>query len=194
MKKNIENPTLEDDFIDFGEETNILNNNDFMDLGDEDDEDIKNCKDLMAEYNKSHKKVCAINFLDTYSKNKKNIKNLIDLEEEIDILLLNISNDKDLEKEIEKIIYVLERYSNFVYIFKEFKKLSDVVLSIVKLLSGIDFSSLKKRKTILKLIVAILDDIKDWKKHVFILEDAVDVYYINASILNSFISLKKIIY
>ena len=41
--------------------------------------------------------------------------------------------------------------------------------------------------------LGFLNDLRDWKDHVFIEQDAVDVFYINASALNSCIQLESYI-
>ena len=42
-------------------------------------------------------------------------------------------------------------------------------------------------------IKSIIMDLLDWKEHVFIKHDAGDVFYANASLLNSYIEVKKLL-
>ncbi len=44
-----------------------------------------------------------------------------------------------------------------------------------------------------KFMKAIIIDLYDWKENVFVAQDAVDVFYANASLLNSYIQIKNII-
>ena len=175
-----------DNFMDFD------NDDDFLDF-DEEDDDIEHSQELMDAYNDSHKKVSAKEFLEEYSDVGINTEELEDLEDELDKIVANILFEDNLEEELPDIIYMLEKYNRFLYIFGEFEELSKVIYGLVDLLNSIDFSTLSQISMISKFIVAIIQDLVDWKEHVFILEDAIDVYYINASILNSYVQLKDII-
>ena len=60
--------------------------------------------------------------------------------------------------------------------------------------NDITVRSYKRQATfIVKYIENLLKDIRQWKINVFEEKDAIDVYYINASILNSALSLKELI-
>ncbi|MCK5111298.1 MAG: response regulator [Arcobacteraceae bacterium] len=165
---------------------------DFIDF-DEDDDSIEHSKELMDAYNDSHKKVSAKEFLEECGDVGINTEELEDLEEELDRVVANILFDNNLEGELPDIIYILEKYNRFLYMFSEFEELSKVLYGLIELLQSIDFSSLARITMVSKFIVAIIQDLVDWKEHVFVIQDAVDVYYINASILNSFVQLKDII-
>ena len=176
-----------DDFMDFDD-----SDDDFMDF-DEEEDGIEHSKELMDAYNDSHKEVTAKDFLKEYSDVGIDTEDLEDLEDEMDRIVANILFENNLEDELPDIIYMLEKYNRFLYMFSEFEELSKVIYGLVELLNSIDFSILSKTSMVSKFIVAIIQDLVDWKEHVFILEDAVDVYYINASILNSYVQLKDIL-
>ncbi len=173
-----------DDFIDFDDDK-------FMDF--DDDNEINHSKELMNAYNDSHKQLSAQEFLSEYKDIGYETEDLEDLEEELDGLVANILFDDNLEGELPDIIYMLQKYNRFLYTFTEFEELSKVLTTLTELLESIDFTILTKSIMVSKFIVAIIQDLVDWKEHVFVLEDAVDVYYINASILNSYIQLKDIV-
>ena len=177
----------DDDFMDFDD-----NDDDFMDF-DEEEDDIEHSKELMDAYNDSHKKVTAKEFLEEYTEFGVNTEELEDLEDELDRIVANILFENNLEYELPDIIYMLEKYNRFLYMFSEFEELSKVIYGLIELLNSIDFNTLSKISMVSKFIIAIIQDLVDWKEHVFVLENAVDVYYINASILNSFVQLKDII-
>jgi response regulator RpfG family c-di-GMP phosphodiesterase len=188
--KYLENNNLddiEDDFMDFDDE-----NDDFMDFDDDNEESIEHNKELMDAYNGSHQKVSAKYFLEEYEDIGYDTEDLEDLEEEINSVVANILFEDNLENELSNVIYMLEKYNRFLYSFTEFEELSNVLYGLVELLNVADFSKLTKTVMISKFIVAIIQDLVDWKEHVFILKDAVDVYYINASILNSYVQLKDL--
>ena len=48
-------------------------------------------------------------------------------------------------------------------------------------------------KPIIEFLRAIFSDLSQWKEHVFITQDAVDVFYINASVINSYVQLKGLL-
>lgn len=52
---------------------------------------------------------------------------------------------------------------------------------------------LSKKDIIANFLKAILDDLIDWQHHVFIEQDTLDVFYINASVLSSCMQLELII-
>jgi|GEM_PF-1558791 len=177
----------DDDFMDFDEA------DDFLDFDDEDEDEIDHSKELMDAYNDSHKKVTAKEFLELYKLEGIDTEELNELEEDLDTLISNILFNENLEENLPDIINILEKYNRFLYMFSEFEELTKVIYALVELLNGIDYSTLKRTKMTSKFIVAIIEDLFDWKEHVFIIKDAVDVYYINASILNSYVQLKDII-
>lgn len=154
---------------------------------------IEHSQELMDEYNKTHKKVSSQEFLAEYADVSYDTDDLVELEEDLDNLVSNILFDSDLDGKIPDIVYILEKYNRFLYSFSEFEELCKVIYVLVELLNKTDFHTLKSKKMAAKLIIAIIEDLVDWKEHVFIKEDAVDVFYINASILNSFILLKNIV-
>ena len=177
-----------DEFLDFGDEED----DDFFDF-DDDEDDIEHNAELMDVYNKSHKNVTPAEFFQEYGEDGIDTEELQDLEDELDRVIANILFDDNLQEEFPNIISLLEKYTRFLYMFTEFEELSSVIYNLTELLKNIDFSTSTKTIIISKFIVAIIQDLIDWKEHVFILKDAVDIYYINASILNSYVQLKDII-
>ena len=185
----LNNTTDNDDFMDFEEDDDFLD----FDDEDEDENEIDHSKELMDAYNDSHKKVTAKEFLELYSDEGIDTDELNELEEDLDALISNILFNENLEENLPEIINILEKYNRFLYMFSEFEELTKVIYALVELLNDIDYSTLKRTKMTSKFIVAIIEDLFDWKEHVFIIKDAVDVFYINASILNSYVQLKDII-
>ena len=207
-KEEKQEETQEDDFLDFDEfdefdepdetenkqeqEDNLFEFDDFDDI-DEEDQKVVHSEDLMKAYNQSHKQVTAKEFLDENEEvGVIDTEQLNDLEEDLDATVASILFD-DITDKIPDIIYILEKYNRFLYTFSEFEELCKVIYAMIELLENTDFDQLKRKDMASKFVVAILEDLVDWKEHVFVLEDAVDVYYINASILNSFVLLKDIV-
>ena len=180
--------TEEEVFEDFDEFT------DFYDLDDEFEDDFSNSKEQMEQYNDSHSQITALEFLKDYD----DIDYILEDIEEIDESLREIIEYLDIdvvEKYQEDISIVLNKYAIFLNGLTEFDELSESLRLLNQSITGLDFSSIddKKAKYIIEFIRAILSDLLDWKEHVFIIKDAVDIYYINASALNSCIQLEQLI-
>ncbi|MEA3354058.1 MAG: response regulator [Campylobacterota bacterium] len=189
----------EDEFMDFDDDSEEFmdfddDSDEFMDFDSEEDKNgIEHSKELMDAFNDSHKKVSASEFLEEYSEDAFDTEDLLDLEEELDSLIAYLLFESKIEEKLDDIVYLLEKYNRFLYRFTEFEELSKVLYGLVELLKAADFSKVQRKEMVSKFIVAIIDDLVNWKEHVFVLQDAVDVYYINASILNSFVQLKDLL-
>lgn len=175
---------------DFQEEIGF---DEFDDFDSFDDEEIDHDKELMDIYNQSHKKVSADEFLSLYDESVYSGEDLEDLEDELDRLVANLLFNDAIDEEKVEIVNIFRKYSTFLVPFSEFEELSNVLQSLYQLVDNTDFSKIERKQMASKFIVAILQDLVEWKEHLFILKDAVDVYYINASILNSYIQLKDLL-
>ena len=171
----------------------------FFDFGDDEefaDGSIDESLGQMENFNETHKKVTAIEFLKEYSKIEINV-----FLAEIDTLNHDISDlvsmlyDENLDEQSEHIIEVLLAFGEFLNNFEEFRELGTTLSLIIRHVTHEDYSEFdtKSRHKVSEFIKAILSDLVNWKNHVFIDKDAQDVYYINASMLNNSIQLEKII-
>jgi DNA-binding response OmpR family regulator len=173
---------LEDDSIESTQSSSSLNSD-------------KQLKELMDKYNNSHTKISAATFLNNYDESLTDSDELVDLIEEMDLTLSDIMFKKSItEDELNKIINILERFNSFLCNFVDFNELIDVNQSLISLLLNLEnVGTSKNSKAISKFVVAILGDLADWIKHLFIQKDSVDICYINASILSSYIQLKDMV-
>ena len=141
-----------------------------------------------------HKKIPASEFLKDYPDLTYILEDIEDLEHDISHVVdtLDASNIIDNLEELENI---LSNYARFLNTFIDFYELATSLNLLTKVLGKTDFNSLddKALNFIANFIVAILKDLQDWKEHVFIAQDAIDVFYINASALNSCIQLESYI-
>ena len=177
-----------DEFEDFDEFT------DFYDMDEEFDDSFDIEEGAMEEQNNSHKKVTAIDFLKDFD----NIEYILEDVDEIDEILLELISDLDIDnikESIETINLVLGKYSSFLNGLSDFNELSSSLHLLNNSISNIDFDNIveKKAKYIIEFIRAILSDLSQWKEHVFILKDTVDVFYVNASVYNSCIQIEDLI-
>ncbi len=174
-----------------------IQDDDFFDFDDMDeDHAIDNQKVIMEEFNKSHKKLSSEDLLNEYDYLKDEL--YMDLED-IDCLIMNQFNLEedtlDLDFMLKDIKEFFRLMSSFLYQFSEFEELSKAISSIEELISEVDLESLNEddKELLGMYIKAIIMDLVDWKEHVFIKQDAGDVFYANASLLSSYIEVKKLL-
>jgi len=186
-----QNQENEDDFFDFDEEEEFLDfddNEEFLDFDDGNEQ-----KELMEQYNQTHGKVSAQEFLLGYDNYDSNLEELEDLSEEMELLVAGLLFDDDPSAHIDDIIRVIGKYHRFLFLFSEFDELERVLEALIGLIETIDPQKLKNNTLVSKFIVAIIKDLNDWKEHVFMIKDAIDINYINASVLNSYIQLQTLL-
>ncbi|RLA84191.1 MAG: hypothetical protein DRG78_02160 [Epsilonproteobacteria bacterium] len=186
--ENIKNN--DEDFFDFdGEE-----DEDFFDFDDDSNDSLGIQKEMMDDFNKSHIKVSAKDFLKDYETVEYFLNDIEDLEEDIYIYLDELY-DGNLEENSEKIESTLISYAHFLNTFIEFQELATSLNLLARLIVKSNFNNTneKKRYMIAEFVKSILKDLIKWKDHVFVEQDAVDVFYLNASLLNSCIQLENIL-
>jgi len=175
-----------------------IENDDFFDFDELDEEasTIDNQQVIMEQFNKSHKKLTSEDFLNEYDYLSDEIP--LDLEE-MDCLIMNNFNldddTLDLEIMIKDIQGFFKLMSSFLHQFSEFDELSKAISSLEELVSELDLESLEEddKELFGMYIKAIIMDLLDWKEHVFISQDAGDIFYANASLLSSYIEVKKLL-
>ncbi len=188
LKDNSDEDIIEessDDFDDF---------NDFEDFDEFESDEIDKQKDMMNKFNMSHKKITSQEFLEDYPDLDYILEDVMDIENDLSHAIDTLDEDNLMEN-IILLEDVLEKYSRFLNTFLDFYELATSLNILVKVLTHSDIASLdqKSRKFIAGLLAATLNDLRDWKDHVFIDKDAVDVFYINASSLSTCIQLESYI-
>ena len=148
----------------------------------------------MQTFNESHKRVPSSEFLKDYPDLYYILDDLDDLDYEVNEII-DCLDEANLEEDVYTIANIFESYSVFLNIFSSFYELSTAMQLLRNVLLNTNLENLdgKSRMFVSKFIVAILEDLQKWKDHVFIVQDAVDVFYINASALNSCIQLESYI-
>ena len=185
--------------------SDLLDNDEFMDFDDDfgdqfvdfdEESEIENQKDMMKNFNESHKMISANDFFEDY--NGLEIHDFVDdlnfIENSIYACIDELDGD-NLSMKLLDVLDALGLYARFFNNFSEFMEISVALQLLQRVLNNTPFYELepKKRTFVSKYIVAILNDLVDWKNHVFIDKDAVDVFYINASLLNSCIQLESML-
>lgn len=182
---------IEDDFLDFDDFDD--EDNSFFDFDDEDDT-INVQKEMLDDFNKSHKQVSAEEFLKEYQDLGYILEDLENIEHDI-LDQIDTLYEGNLANEISTIVVSIEQYSRFLNGFLEFQELSTALHLLTKILENSNFNTIdsKHNYLIAEFIKAMLVDLLKWKEHVFIVQDAIDVYYINASLLSTCIQLEDIL-
>ena len=178
---------IDDEFFDFD------GDDEFFDF-DEDETTNEQSQNLIDHANTTHKHVTAQEFLSENVDNEY-FYDLIDQIDDIyyefkDELVISLFNTQK-----EDIHTVLSKYSTFLNTFSSFYELSYATYNMGKIIEGLDISIYdeKKANKILRYIEALLGNLDRWKTDVFIEKTAVDVYYINASILSDVIYFEDMI-
>ena len=150
--------------------------------------------EMIDDFNRSHKQVSAEEFLSEYDNLDYILLDISDLDDDI-YELIDTLEANTLVENIANIIDILDSYSAFLNTFSSFYELATSLNILSNLLSKTNFTQFSDKNLIFitNFIKAIFKDLQDWKEHVFILQDAVDVFYINASSLNSCIQLENYI-
>ena len=181
-KNNDVEPEEDNDFFDFDEE--------FDDFYDFDDDDIQDVTDA----NITHKKIPASQFLEDYEDLSYILEDIDEIDESLTNLIesLDIDTLEMLKDDIQNILSV---YAAFVKSFSDFNELSNAIYTISTIIDKLNLTAFNSQSQtyIVEFIRAILSDLSNWKEHVFVKQDAIDVFYINASVINSYVQLKGII-
>jgi CheY-like chemotaxis protein len=169
---------LEDDFLDFDEL-----------YGTEDSEEKKQIE--LA--NVTHGIVNAEEFLNSLPNREKleeTAQNILESIKEAETVTPETYNDqKDL------IIEVVEDFELLITNHTCLEMLFNAVDELITLIEETNIEDVpeEKKDKFINYLLAIMFEIEDWIKNVFIEKTAKDVAYINASILNSVYELKKVI-
>jgi YesN/AraC family two-component response regulator len=167
----------------------------FFDFDELDDfEDFDENQEELAFVNLSHTKMNAKEFLEDYP----NITYILEDLEEIDEMLYEIIDTLDksnLEQFKERILLSLDKYATFLNSFVSFSELSSSLVFLKTNIKTINLKDFNEREGfyLVNFIVAIFEDLTQWKEHVFIEQNANDVFYANASLLSNCMQLEDVI-
>jgi len=171
-----------DDFYDFDEMDEF---SDFDEISEENQQKIN-------DFNLTHKKIHASDYLQEYNNIDYIVEEINEIDDDIEEMvdMLDVIN---FEENIDQVIFILEKYASFLNSLSEFYELSSALTMLKNMLKSIEISNLndKDKNFILLYLKALIEDLYDWKEHVFILQDAVDIFYINASSLANCMQLEN---
>lgn len=166
--------------------------NDFVDNDKE--SIIEDQKSLMNHFNQSHKMLSAKEFLDN---NQAVVKHAKDLEKITVCIVIQVKklDGTTLLKEVSEVIAIFEMCESFFKNLEDFTEVATALGLLAKVLLNTNFSAMqtKHKEFVAQYLSAILEDIADWKQHVIVKQDAIDVFYINAALLSSCIQLESML-
>jgi CheY-like chemotaxis protein len=161
-------------------------------------DDLKVDKNLMKSFNQSCKQISAKEFF----KNETNLEYILNDIDEINdktAQLISMLYTNNIFENINGIIDILNKYIKSLSVFIDFVEISislqlfiDILTALYENQEKVKFEE-KDKEYMVNLLKAILEDLSHWNNHVFIIQDAINVFYINASSLNSCIELEHFI-
>lgn len=176
---------------------------DFDDLDEDESSDAfmeKSANDgLMDRFNQSHSQISAKAFFEENpilafvgSHLDKLTPRMTELVNSLhpDKLFINLKELSDVLNDFKK---VLGKDKSFFELSTSLEILDDNIKKMIKNESLWAMIAEKRKKQLASFFSAVLLDLISWKDHVFILKDAVDVFYINASSLSICMQIEKII-
>lgn len=120
------------------------------------------------------------------------LQTLSELEEEIVDLI--DSTSKIGEKFIIKIKTILTKYSNVFKLLVEFINITNALDILIEALDLIDYEAINRDLNLfLKYFEALIIDFKEWRNSIFIEQNAIDIHYLDDSLLNSVLTIQSLI-
>lgn len=154
--------------------------------------------DLKAMVQKIHEeqvrnKISASDFLEQFDYDPTIIDELAEVESDtIDMLFHSESLDAESMKKVEKLLLDYALLLDNTY---EFKELAFALSNLCEVLVRSDETlyEAKTQQKVTLFIDGIISDLKNWRIHVFVERDALDVHYLDASLFSSIAQLDVLI-
>ncbi len=129
--------------------------------------------------------VSAAEFLQNNIFMQDDIDELSELAEDVETLLFD--HETLDETVFEKIKSVFEKYAQIVSSFYEFQELGYSLTVLAGVLSNYGYGDIKAddRQKVHVYLESIIGDLSKWRKHIFIDRDAIDINYLDDSLLTS---------
>ena len=169
-----------------------LDSEDFFDFDDaeEVDEFFDFGEDEGNAFMHNYEKIDAKTFIENSDISKDEIDEIKDLGEELESILYmhDLLNDEVKTKIIE----IFTSYRNLCISFIE---INNAMNELISILDEVDVNSIPEdsNRLILEFIKALQDDLSSWLNNVFIEQSAVDIHYLDASILSSILQIRTML-
>ena len=147
-------------------------------------------EDIGYDFMHNYKKIDAKTFLRESEITQEEIDDIKDLSEELEFMLY--SNTKLTEELRYNLLRIFASYKN---LFIPFIEINSAINELINVLGDIDLDSIPDdiNSVTLDFIKALQDDLSSWLKNVFIEQNAVDIHYLDASILSSILQIKTML-
>ena len=171
---------------------------DFFDFDDFDDfdscEEFEEVSDEMSKMNETHQLVSAQEFLSDYDTIEYILEDIADIDVHLEHII-SAMDQNNFDEHKDGMDMVLSKYATFLNSLASFGELSRSVTVLNQQIQELNLDTLedKEKYFAAELIRALLEDLSSWKEHVFVEQNAKDVYYINASIVSNCLQFAKII-
>ena len=100
----------------------------------------------------------------------------------------------DTEQSVEKLNDIANLFGEIASVLNfmlEFADFSNAIRSFATFLDGLKDDEIVKTSDIMKtLIPTIYDDLASWRKHIFVLQDANDIHYLDSSLFSSILQFQ----
>jgi len=143
---------------------------------------------FMKEINRDHfswKKMSAEEFCLEFDIDWEMIDDLNDLEDNFERLFYTDEWLTDIK--LEWLVRVLEWYSQILYILSVFKNLNGSLTALIWIIKSIDINDINSEinSMLCSSFKWVFDDLRKWKKDVFIIRETNDINYLDDSLLSS---------
>jgi two-component system chemotaxis response regulator CheY len=121
------------------------------------------------------------------------IEELESTEDSLDIAILNF--EKSCSKDdLQEICEMIDRYCDSLQLLVDFDHIVYALKSLIQFLQNIDEQNLveDKVKSLTTMLYNLLEDLSSWRDNVFVKEEALDIHYLDSSLLSSCMQLESI--
>lgn len=121
------------------------------------------------------------------------IDGLGEINDEIDELIISFEADASTSS-LRSICETFEEYNKVLQQLDAFEHLAYAIDTLMKFLEGITEDQLteEKVKNLTSMLLNLLHDLESWRQNVFILQNARDIHYLDASLLSSCIQMEAV--
>lgn len=140
-----------------------------------------------------HERVSAVEFAKEFSVDSDTIADLNDIEQEAtDALYLK---DKLTQETIDIVASTLKNYMRILNQTVEFQNIAFAIGSLVSLLETLVIDELNSDKSdeFKAYLTGIVNDLSQWKEHIFIYQNTNDIHYLDASLFENCKTIENIV-
>lgn len=155
--------------------SNTQNNNEFVNY-----EEIEKNTVSLDNNDETMEQLTVEEFLEDYTETEELLDELNDIGTDFIIVIESLENSHTKDN-IVSLTNILSKYGTILNNFVEFYELCIDISTFTTSIKNIEIELLNKKEqqNIIKYFLTIIDEIQNWKEHVFSLQDASNVLYLN---------------